>query len=57
MREDKILQKREKMLKDQEVSMDTVHDIMFQNIIEKYGVMAVKDRSRKRDKVDKTWRA
>ena len=54
MREDKILQKREKMLKDQEVSMDTVHDIMFQNIIEKYGVMAVKDRSRKRDKVDKT---
>jgi len=40
--EDKILQKREKMLADQEVSLSTVKRIMFENKIEKYGVMAVK---------------
>lgn len=42
MREDKIIQKRDKMLQDNEVSMATVKRIMFENKIEKYGVMAVK---------------
>ena len=40
--EDKILNQREKMLADQEVSLQTVKRIMFENKIEKYGVMAVK---------------
>ena len=40
--EDKILNQREKMLADQEVSLATVKRIMFENKIEKYGVMAVK---------------
>ena len=41
-REDRILAKRDKMLADQEVSIATVKRIMFENKIEKYGVMAVK---------------
>ena len=42
--EEKIIQKRDKKIEDQEKNLSTVQRIMFENKIEKYGAMAVRDK-------------
>ena len=42
--EDKIKKKKEEILQSQEDSLATVKKIIWENKIEKYGVMAVKDQ-------------